>query len=189
MIGEERDEALLCLTDFYQFFNESDNTRNIGRWYFFNGSNKLSVSTDMNNDIYMTSNLGVGVIRLHRKNTGINSLPTGFWCQILDSNNISQRIYITVYYNENMSTTSFSLASDPDSSHTGTEPRYEDSSSPIDSSSPTESSSPTPTSCCNTAEADSKVSAAVIGGAGVGGMLLIVTITVGVILVVFLIKR
>ena len=177
MIGEEHAETLLCLTDFYQFFNESDNTRNIGRWYFFNESNELNVSTDMNDDIYMTSD--PGVVRLHRKNTGNNLPPIGeFWCEILDSNNISQHIYVTVYYNENiMSTTGSSLASDPDSSHPGTEPRNE------------ESSSLTPVSCCNTAETDSKVSAAVIGGAGVGGMLLIVTITVGVILVVFLIKR
>ena len=186
MIGEEHDQALLCLTDFYQFFNESDNTRNIGRWYFFNESNELNVSTDINYTIYMSSD--PGVVRLHRKNTGNNSPPIGrLWCEILDSNNISQRIYVRVYYNENMSINSSSLASDPDSSHTGTEPRYEDSSSPIDSSSPTESSSPM-TSCCITAEADSKVSAAVIGGAGAGGLLLIVTITVGVILVV-LIKR
>ena len=175
MIGEERAEALLCLTDFYQFFNESDNTRNIGRWYFFNESNELNVSTDMN-DIYMTSD--PGVVRLHRRNTGNNLPPIGeFWCEILDSNNISQHIYVTVYYNENiMSTTSFFQASDPDSSHPHTEPRNEDSSSP------------TTVSCCNTAEADSEVSAAVIGGAGVGGLLLI-TITVGVILVGFLIKR
>ena len=177
MIGEDHAEALLCLTDFYQFFNESDNTRNIGRWYFFNESNELNVSTDTNDNIYMTSD--PGAVRLHHKNTGNNLPPIGeFWCEILDSNNISQHIYVTVYYSENiMSTTSFFQASDPDSTHPGTEPRNEDSSSP------------TTVSCCNTAEADSKGSAAVIGGAGVGGMLLIVTITVGVILVVFLMKR
>jgi hypothetical protein len=174
MIGEEPDEALLCVTDIYQFFNDSEIIRNVGRWYFLNGSSSSTVSTNMSNAIYMTSDLGV--VRLHRKNTGNNSLPfERLRCEILDSSNISQCIYATVYYNESMSITSYSLASDSDSSHTGSAPTNEES----------QSSSPTTI----IVEVDSKVSAGIIGGAGVGGLLLMVIITVGVILVILLIKR
>ena len=91
-IGEGPNEALLCLTDFYHFFNDSDAIENIGRWYYLNGS---AVTLDTNNDIYM-SNDG-GVVRLHRKNNAV--MPTGiFRCEILNSNKTRQSIYVEVYY-------------------------------------------------------------------------------------------
>ena len=161
MIGEESDEALLCLTDLYQFVIDREAIGNVGQWYF---PNQSTVSHNMNNDIYMTLSRGLGVVRLHRKNNTL--LPIGkFRCDILDSDKIRQCIYITVY-DDSVSTTSSSLASFP-----GSDP---DSSSP--------------TSCCITSEAE--VSVAVIGGAGVGGLLLVlIIVVVGIILVIHSIKR
>ena len=90
MIGEEPDAALLCLTDLYQFFNESEviEEYDVGQWYFLNGS---AVSLNPINDIYTSRDLGI--VRLHRKNN--TSLRIGrFRCDILDSNKIRQRIYV-----------------------------------------------------------------------------------------------
>ena len=100
MIGEEYEETLLCLTDFYQFFNESEVIKDIGQWYFFNGS---AVTLNTSNDIYMTNDLGVA--RLHRRNKALIPTET-FRCEIPDSNNITQSIYIRVYYESMLTTTS-----------------------------------------------------------------------------------
>ena len=178
MIGEEPNEALLCLTDLHQFINDSEAIRNVGQWYFLNGSSLLNVSLNTTEGIYMTSDLGV--VRLHQKTISNNYLrPVGrFQCDILDSNKTRQHIYIRVYY-ESVSTTSTSLASHPDTSFAG---------SSLPGSDPESEANSSPTTCCVSAEAE--VSVAVIGGAGVGGLLLVlIIVAVGIILVILLIKR
>ena len=47
MIGDEPEEALLCLTDFYGFFNDTSTLRTVGQWYFPDES-----EVDSNDDIY-----------------------------------------------------------------------------------------------------------------------------------------
>ena len=190
MIGEGPDEALLCVTDLYEFLNESDTIGNVGQWYFHNGSN---VSLNMDNDIYMSLSSGLGVVGLHRKNDTL--LPTGtFRCDILDSNENRQSIYVEVYY-ESISTTDSSLASDtdpissdsdssdPDSSH----PYSSDAYSSLSGSELGNEATSSPT-CCIPAGAG--VSGAVIGGAGAGGLLLVLIVVAGIIILVTLsIKR
>ena len=103
MIGEGHDEALLCLTDYYQFFNESDDLGDIGHWYFPNGSTTAQ-GTESDSDIYATE--GLGVVGLNRRSNTFMPIGT-FRCDILDSNKTNQSIYVNVvHYPEDMSTSS-----------------------------------------------------------------------------------
>ena len=89
LIGEEADKALLCATDLYQFYHETNNTLdNIGQWYFPNGS-----IIETNGHIFVSR--GLDVVRLHRRNNV--TMPTGmFVCEIPDANGTNQSIYIRV---------------------------------------------------------------------------------------------
>ena len=90
MIRDEPEEALLCLTDIYQFFNDSNAHTAVGQWYFPDGT-----EVNTNNDIYMSRSQGVA--RLHRRNNAL--MPTGkYQCEILNSNKTRQSIYVEVYY-------------------------------------------------------------------------------------------
>ena len=106
MIGEGHNKALLCLTDLYQFFNESvEDYGGVGQWYLLNGS-AIALENDTDSDIYVSG--GLGVVRLnHRSNTS-KLMPIGkFRCDILDSNKATQSIYVNVVYNrEDMSISS-----------------------------------------------------------------------------------
>lgn len=96
-IGEGEAEALLCLTDLYQFTN-TDSER-VGNWYF---PNQSVVATT--GDIYIKR--GLGFVSLNRNNSV--TMPTGlFRCEILDANRTKQNIYIEV--NLNVSTTEVNL--------------------------------------------------------------------------------
>ena len=92
MIGEEEDETLLCVTDFYHFCRESCSEA-VGQWYFPNGS-PVPVSTSThNNTLYMNKNYGV--VRLHRKNNA--TIETGsYCCEIQDSTRAIQNICVHV---------------------------------------------------------------------------------------------
>ena len=89
LIGEEADKALLCTTDLYQFYHETNNTLdNIGQWYFPNGS-----IIETNGHIFVSR--GLDVVRLHRRNNV--TMPTGmFVCEIPDASGTNQSIYIRV---------------------------------------------------------------------------------------------
>jgi hypothetical protein len=86
MVGDDDNGTLLCFTDLYQFYNNSRDLRDDGKWYF---PNKTPVSTS--GDIYVSR--GYGVVGLNRKNHTM--MPTGrFHCEILDSSRTPQHLYI-----------------------------------------------------------------------------------------------
>ena len=83
-IGEEGD-ALLCITNKIACCKPNGNAS--GNWFFPNGSRVLSGS-----DFYRDS--GQMVIRLNRRRGGENGI---YRCEIPDSMNVIQTIYIGVY--------------------------------------------------------------------------------------------
>ena len=99
MIGDEDNETLLCFTDLYQFYNNSGDFRDAGKWYFPNGT-----LVNTSGDIYVSR--GHGVVGLSRKNHTM--MPTGrFHCEILDSNRTLQHLYIHLkVYDESVPTKS-----------------------------------------------------------------------------------
>ena len=92
-IGEGKYTALLCATNFTACCRASytgENGPGLGNWYFPNGSEVLSSGT--NRDIYRTR--GKMVVYLNRRRGGVEGI---YRCEIPDSTNVTQTIYIGVY--------------------------------------------------------------------------------------------
>ena len=85
-IGESHD-ALLCVTNFTTCC-QHPHTK--GNWFFPNGTRVPSSGAEW--DIYRTR--GHMVVYLHRRKGGVEGM---YRCEILDSTNIMQTIYIGVY--------------------------------------------------------------------------------------------
>ena len=88
-IGEGCD-ALLCKT------NQSGTGSALGEWFYPNGTTILTEivneTTQEERDIYRTRNLSV--VRLNRKTGGVEGI---YRCEIPDSLNATQTLYIAVY--------------------------------------------------------------------------------------------
>ena len=87
-IGEGCD-ALLCKT------NQSGTGSALGEWFYPNGTTIfteiVNETTQEERDIYRTRNLSV--VRLNRKTGGVEGI---YRCEIPDSLNVSQTLYIAV---------------------------------------------------------------------------------------------
>ena len=85
----EGDDALLCMT----MFNACGNASNTmtGEWFFPNGT-EVNSSTDVHQDFYITR--GQTVVCLNRRSGGEEGI---YRCQIPDSLNVTQTIYIKLY--------------------------------------------------------------------------------------------
>ena len=93
-IGEGGD-ALLCktnLTDCCQPPYTGENGSTIGNWFFPNGTRVPSNSSAKQWDFHRTR--GQMVVRMHRRRGGVNGI---YHCEIRDSMNVNQSIYIGVY--------------------------------------------------------------------------------------------
>lgn len=164
MIREEDDEALLCLTDLYQFCTEC--TQEVGQWYFPNGSAVQNVT--LGNAIYMSRSRGV--VRLHHRNNGTVNIPNGLYnCTIEDSNGTTQSVYIFIH-NESLPTTS-SMQSDRE--ETGTVATFANGTDLEGNESPE-----------NGAAGNGAI---VLGVAGAGGFVLL--FVAGIVLTILLISR
>ena len=89
----EGDDALLCITDQPNCCRPpytSENGQVIGRWFFPNGTRVPSKSTEWN----FYRDRGLGVVHLQRRRGGAEGL---YRCEISDTWNIIQTIYIGVY--------------------------------------------------------------------------------------------
>ena len=93
LIGQSDAEALLCLTDLYQFSNsrDSDDFEKVGNWYF--STNNSVVGNSIQSDVYTSR--GQGVVRLHRKQH-VTVLTGRFCCEILNANRTKQNICVQV---------------------------------------------------------------------------------------------
>ena len=92
-IGEENDTALLCRTNFTACCRPpytGENGTGLGNWYFPNGDEVFS--RGKNRDFYRTR--GQMVIRMHRRRGGEEGI---YRCEIPDSTDVLQTIYIGVY--------------------------------------------------------------------------------------------
>ena len=81
-IGEDND-ALFCMTSFNACCVSPDK----GSWFFPNGTEVVSFG-----DFYTTR--GEMVVHLNRRRAGAKGI---YWCEIPDSMNVTQTIYIGVY--------------------------------------------------------------------------------------------
>ena len=88
----EGDDALLCITDQRNCCRNADTGVVFGNWFFPNGARVPSETVN----IYRTR--GQGVVRLHRRRGGAEGL---YRCEIPDTSNITQSIYIGVYNESN----------------------------------------------------------------------------------------
>ena len=91
-IGEGNDTALLCMTNFTACCRApyTGNGSSLGKWYFPNGNEVLSRGE--RGDFYRTRDQMV--IRMHRRRGGEEGI---YCCDIPDSTNVTQTIYIEVY--------------------------------------------------------------------------------------------
>ena len=88
----EGDDALFCMTNFTACFRapHTETGSALGNWYFPNGSQVPSNGT--NGDIYRTR--GQMVVYLNHRKGGEDGI---YRCEIPDSTNVTQTIYIGVY--------------------------------------------------------------------------------------------
>ena len=84
----ENDTALLCITDLT--LGQQPNQPIIGSWFFPNGTKVHSNKTEW--DFYRTR--GQMVVRMNRGRGGEDGI---YYCEIPDSTNVMQIIYIGVY--------------------------------------------------------------------------------------------
>ena len=89
-IGDGDDTALLCMTNLTDFCNHSYNGTSLGNWFLPNGTKVQGTGVD--HDFYTTR--GQMVVRLHRRRGGVAGI---YRCEIPDSANVTQTIYIGVY--------------------------------------------------------------------------------------------
>ena len=91
----EGDDALLCRTDLRNCCQTTQNgSRALGNWFFPNG-NRVPSDTTANGtqwDVYR--NRGTSVVRLNRRREGEEGI---YRCEIPDTLNVTQTIYIGVY--------------------------------------------------------------------------------------------
>ena len=94
-IGEGEKDALLCNTNLtaccrppYSGENGSSN----GNWYFPNGSSRIPSRGNLDSTFYRTR--GQMVVRMHRRRGGEDGI---YRCEIPDSVNVVQTIYIGLY--------------------------------------------------------------------------------------------
>ena len=85
----EYDTALLCMTNFAACCRSQDGPV-MGNWFFPNGSRVLN--RDRLRDFDRTR--GQMVVRMHRRRGGVEGI---YHCEISDSMNVIQTIYIEVY--------------------------------------------------------------------------------------------
>ena len=89
-IGSNNTDSLLCITNLTACCRNSDSSTPSGSWFLPNGT-KVG---DENNgsDFYRVR--GHMVVRMHRKEGGEDGI---YRCEIPDSMNVTQNIYIGVY--------------------------------------------------------------------------------------------
>ena len=92
-IGESHN-ALLCMTNFSGCCNQprSENRSALGNWYLPNGSRVPSMNANEQSDFYRDR--GQSVVRMNRRRGGEEGI---YRCEIPDSMNVKQIIYIGVY--------------------------------------------------------------------------------------------
>ena len=84
----EHDDALLCMTD----LNKTNSSNAFGNWFFPNGTTIPSDTENNQSDIYRSRD--EMVVRMHRRRGGEEGI---YRCEIPDSVNVTQSIYIGVY--------------------------------------------------------------------------------------------
>ena len=98
-IGEDRDAALLCLTDqtacCHRYYTGEIGSA-LGNWFFPNGTRILSYyanrTTRTQWDFFRTR--GQMIVHMRRRRGGVNGI---YSCEIPDAMNVTQTIYIGVY--------------------------------------------------------------------------------------------
>ena len=90
----ENNAFLLCLTNFSACCGPltSENGSTKGNWFLPNGSRVFSRNSDKQSDFYRTR--GEMEIRMHRRRGGEDGI---YHCEIPDSMNVIQTIYIGLY--------------------------------------------------------------------------------------------
>ena len=96
-IGSRNMESLLCVTKLFSCCKAShaNSSTPLGNWYFPNGTtvpNKSNQRSGEQWDYYVTR--GRMVVRMHRRRGGEDGI---YRCEIPDSMNVLQTIYIGVY--------------------------------------------------------------------------------------------
>ena len=86
----EGDDALLCMTNYTGCCQTTQTQSSSGNWFFPNGTRVPSLGNNL--DIYR--NRGPMVVRLHRRRGGEEGI---YRCEIPDTMNVNQIIYIGVY--------------------------------------------------------------------------------------------
>ena len=86
----EGDDALFCVTNFTACCRLSYNGSASGNWFFPNDSKVVSIGVQM--DFYRSR--GNMTVRLNRRGGGEEGI---YRCEIPDSMNVTQTIYIGVY--------------------------------------------------------------------------------------------
>ena len=92
-IGDGDDDALLCRTNYTtccRHPNTGVNESALGNWFFPNGTRVPSASTNWG--FYRTR--GQMVVRMYRRRGGVEGI---YRCEIPDTLNVTQTIYIGVY--------------------------------------------------------------------------------------------
>ena len=93
----ERDDALLCKTNQIACCRSSNISYTLGNWLFPNGTKVFSgkkepPSYNNNTDFYRDRDKML--VRLNRRRGGVEGI---YHCEIPDSTNVTQTIYIGVY--------------------------------------------------------------------------------------------
>ena len=86
----ENDDALLCITNLTACCRSGDGLTVLGQWFFPNTTGVYS--TNISSDLY--KDRGQRVVRMKRIRGGVQGI---YYCEIPDSMNFSQTIYIGVY--------------------------------------------------------------------------------------------
>ena len=89
-IGSNNTDSLLCITNLTACCRKSDSSTFLGNWFFPNGT-KVG-DENIGWDIYRAR--GHMVVRLNRKRGGVEGI---YSCEIPDSMNVTQIIYIAMY--------------------------------------------------------------------------------------------
>ena len=90
-IGDNNEDGLLCMTNLTACCQDPyENGSAIGNWFFPNGTRVPSTGAQW--DFYRTR--GQMVVVLQRKRDGVDGI---YRCEIPDSMNVTQTIYIGVY--------------------------------------------------------------------------------------------
>lgn len=103
-IGREDHDALLCYTNLSECCKDRQTPENIGalgEWLSpSNGMRTIVLNRNLSSIGYFKRR-GHNVVRLHHNISTIYALPTGiFTCEIPDSKNITQTIYVGIYLSE-----------------------------------------------------------------------------------------